>query len=198
MTSPWSLYQRHPSFVLGFHGTERKLVTRLVSQRTKHLEKSEGVHEWIGHGIYFWENDPQRGMEWALDGNARRKIAEPDVVGAVIDLGLCLDLTTRAALDEVERAHVVLSDTYTRAGMPMPTNKGGPDKLKRELDCQVIQALHLYREQHNLPPYDTVRAPFPEDLPLFEGAGFRRRNHVQIAVRNKACIKGYFRPLKAD
>ena len=58
--------------------------------------------------------------------------------------------------------------------------------------------LHLYREQHKLPSYDTVRAPFPEDLPLFEGAGFRRRNHVQIAVRNEACIKGYFRPLKAD
>lgn len=201
MTSPWSLYQRHPAFVLGFHGTERKLVSKLVSQRTKrtrHLKKSDGIHEWIGHGIYFWENDPQRGLEWAQDGNAKHKIKEPDVVGAIIDLGHCLDLTMRTGLDEVARAFEMLNAAYQVANVPLPTNQGGPDKLKRELDCEVIQALHFFRKQENLPPYDSVRAPFPEDRHLFDGAGFRLRNHIQIAVINEDCIKGYFRPLKAS
>lgn len=196
MTNPWRLYQGHPSFILGFHGTENRVVSRLVSQRTKHLKKSDGLNEWLGHGIYFWENDPLRGLEWAMDGNAKKEIETPGVVGAIIDLGFCLDLTTRTGLDEVEKAYATLKDTYAQSGIEMPTNKGGTEKLKRELDCEVIQALHLYRRQANQPPYDTVRAPFPEDATLYDGAGFRRKNHIQIAVINQDCIKGYFHPIQ--
>ena len=155
--------------------------------------------EWLGPGIYFWENDPQRGMEWARNGgNPRNKIKKPDVVGAIIDLGHCLDLTTRMGLDEVAEAYATLRDSYSKSGLDLPANTGGKDRFKRELDCQVIQALHLYRSDNGLPPYDSVRAPFPEDEPLYEGAGFRMRNHIQIAVINIDCIKGYFHPIKNE
>ncbi len=46
--------------------------------------------EWLGHGIYFWENDPQRALEWAQDGSSKSKIKQPSVVGAVWNLELCL------------------------------------------------------------------------------------------------------------
>ncbi|HZU36516.1 MAG TPA: hypothetical protein VFA18_11435 [Gemmataceae bacterium] len=42
--------------------------------------------------------------------------------------------------------------------------------------------------------YDTVRAAFLEGEPVYPGAGFSRENHIQIAVRNSACILGVFRP----
>lgn len=195
MANPWSLYQRHTSFVLGFHGTEQDKVNAVVEGKTAHLRKSEGDYEWLGHGIYFWENDPQRGLEWAESGNTKKKIEHPAVVGAVIDLGHCLDLTSRMGLDEVKAAHDTLQEVYAKGGLSMPTNKMGKDKVKRELDCQVIQMLHFYRAANDLPPYDTVRAPFLEDEPLYTDAGFRRKNHIQIAVINTDCIKGYFRPL---
>lgn len=77
MANPWALYQRSPSFVLGFHGTEKTLVDKVVSGKTAHLKKSEGKYEWLGHGIYFWENDPQRGLEWAKSGNTKKKSKIP-------------------------------------------------------------------------------------------------------------------------
>lgn len=197
MANPWALYQRAPSFVLGFHGTEKSLVDEVVAGETAHLKKSDGKYEWLGHGVYFWENDPQRGLEWANSGNAKKKIASPDVVGAIIDLGRCLDLTTRTGLDEVAEAYATLRDSYAKAGLPLPLNAGGSDNFKRELDCQVIQALHLYRKENGLPDYDSVRAPFQESDPLYEGAGFRIRNHIQLAIINTDCIKGYFRPIIA-
>lgn len=198
MTDRWTLYQRRPGLVLGFHGTEKKTVDKVVGQRSRtHLTPSQGKNEWLGHGIYFWENDPQRALEWAENGNAKKSIQEPDVVGAVLDLGLCLDLTTRTGLEEVAEAHRTLLDMYAKAGFVLSRNTGGPDKLNRELDCQVIQALHDYRAQRNLAPYDSVRSPFPEAKELYEGAGFRAQNHIQIAIINPACIKGYFRPLHA-
>ncbi len=195
MASHWARYQRHASFVLGFHGTESTTVETVVSGKTTHLKKSEGRFEWLGHGVYFWENDPQRGLEWAQSGNARKRIEIPAVVGAIIDLGHCLDLTTRAGLDEVRESYATLRDIYAAVDLILPANAGGKDKFKRELDCQVIEALHLYREDKGLPKYDSVRAPFPEDEPLYAGAGFRQRNHIQIAVINTDCIKGYFHPI---
>ncbi len=198
MANPWALYQRYPSFVLGFHGTEKSLVDEVVTGKANHLKKSDGSYEWLGHGIYFWENDPQRGLEWAQSGNAKNKIKEPDVAGAIIDLGLCLDLTTRMGLDEVTEAFATLRDSYAKANKTMPTNTGGKNQFKRELDCQVIQTLHLYRKDNLLPPYDSVRAPFPEDDSLYDGAGFRIRNHIQLAIININCIKGYFRPITSE
>lgn len=196
MDSSWALYQHNPSFVLGFHGTGKEVVDRIVAGKMTHLAKSSGIFEWLGHGIYFWENDPQRGLEWAQNGNAKKTISDPEVVGAIIDLGLCLDLTTRIGLDEVKTAYATIRDTYAKAGEELPVNVGGRDKHKRELDCQVIQAVHRYREDNGLPPYDSVRALFQEDQLLYDGAGFRIRNHVQIAVINTDCIKGYFHPIR--
>jgi len=193
--NPWALYQRSPSFVLGFHGTEKSLVDTVVAGKTSHLNKSEGRYEWLGHGVYFWENDPQRGLEWAKSGNTKKRIKTPDVAGAIIDLGRCLDLTTRMGLDEVAESYSTLRDSYAKAGLPLPQNTGGKDQFKRELDCQVIQTLHLYRQDKGLPPYDSVRALFQEDDPLYEGASFRIRNHIQLAIINTDCIKGYFRPI---
>ena len=195
MANDWALYQRHTAFVLGFHGTEDSIATKVIGGQIAHLEHSRGRFEWLGHGIYFWEGDPQRALEWAQDGNAKNKIKDPGLVGAIIDLGLCLDLTTRTGLDEIARAHATLVESYAASGQVVPGNTGGKNRFKRELDCQVIQALHLYREDNRLAPYDSVRAPFPEDEPLYDGAGFRKRNHIQIAVINPECIKGYFRPI---
>ena len=196
MADTWSLYQVQPSFVLGFHGTERALVDDVVARKQPHLTKSAGRFEWLGHGIYFWENDPQRGLEWARYGKPRKRIEDPAVVGAVIDLGRCLDLTTWAGLEEVAAAHQLLIEVYARSGIVPPVNAGGKDKFKRELDCQVIQALHRYRHEKAQVPYDSVRSPFPEDETLYPGAGFRRKTHIQISVINPDCIKAYFHPIE--
>ena len=196
MAHSWSLYQRSPAFILGFHGNTKETIDAVLDGTRTHLGRSKGRFEWLGHGIYFWENDPQRGLEWAEGIHSTKKSQDTAVVGAIIDLGLCLDLTTRMGLQEVAEAFATLRDAYGTAGKPLPSNIGGKDKFRRELDCQVIQALHLYRQERGQRPYDSVRAPFPEDEPLYEDAGFRRRNHIQIAVINTECIKGYFRPLQ--
>ncbi len=198
MNNDWVLYQHRPGLVLGFHGTEQKTVHQLVTrENAAHLKPSKGKNEWLGHGMYFWENDPQRALEWAENGNPKKPIQEPDVLGAVIDLGLCLDLTSRTGLDEVAEAHATLAAIYDAVGFALPQNMGGAEKLNRELDCQVIQALHEYRKGRGQPAYDSVRAPFPEAGELYPGAGFRMRNHIQIAIINSKCIKGYFRPIRA-
>jgi len=197
MSTVWALYQKNPSFVLAFHGTEQAIANKVLLGEINHFNLSQGKKEWLGHGIYFWENDPLRGQEWAESGKPKKAIDQPDVIGAVIDLGNCLDLTTRSGLLEVKQAFEILYDTYSFQGKTLPRNSGGADLPSRELDCEVIQTLHQYRKLRGQIPYDTVRATFPEDQSLYPGAGFRLRNHTQIAVINIRCIKGYFKPIKS-
>ena len=193
----WDLYQRHASFVLGFHGSDQQTVDEVVSGKLTHLKRSEGRWEWLGHGVYFWENDPERAFDWARHGNSKSKISEPAAVGAVIDLGLCLDLTTLDGLNQVREAYQLLKGAYKATAKPMPINDGGSDNPRRELDCQVIQSLHKFRSENDLPPYDSVRAFFPEEQALYPNAGFLAKSHVQICVRQvERQIKGYFMPIR--
>lgn len=193
----WSAYQFHPSFVLGFHGTEKSTVDKVVRQQRRiHLDHSTKSYDWLGHGVYFWENDPARGLEWAAFGKKNGKIEKPDVVGAIVDLGRCLDLTTQTGLQEVQLAHAVYKKLMLEAALPMVTNHKGKDRVLRDLDCAVIETLHQMREDEGLAPYDSIRAAFPEDEPLYADAGFRAKNHIQLCILNEArCIKGYFRPI---
>lgn len=205
-----ALYQRVPGLVLGFHGCDAEVGERLLRGEITQLAHSQNKYDWLGDGIYFWENDPLRAWEFAQRQHAKPSTSKghvktPFVIGAVIDLGLCLNLTDRRALDDLTIAYRILATTYEQAGEPLPENKGD-NMAARYLDRAVIEMTHAVRKELDgllvrdslpgLPPYDSVRSPFPEGDCLYEGAGFRAHNHIQIAVRSLACIKGYFRPIE--
>ena len=135
--------------MLGFHGTEKATVDAVINQkRVLHLDHSKKSYDWLGLGVYFWENDPARGLEWAASGKKNGKIKRPDVVGAIIDLGLCLDLTTQTGLEEVQLAYAAYQKSMLEAKQVLAQNSMGVDRVLRELDCAVIEVLHQLRQGH--------------------------------------------------
>ena len=42
------------------------------------------------------------------------------------------------------------------------------------------------------------RGVFFEGDDLYPNAGFKEKNHIQIAIRNTNCIKGFFIPRELD
>jgi hypothetical protein len=163
------------------------------------LENSTNEYDWLGHGGYFWESDPERALQFAQERaaggrNSKGNIKDPFVVGAVINLGICLNLVEGASLSLVRAAYGSYVDTCQNAGLPLALNRG----KQRNLDCAVINFLHLMRAGQSLQAYDTVRGIFWEGRELHPGSGFRDQDHVQICVRNPECILGYFRPIAAE
>ncbi|MBQ7537733.1 MAG: hypothetical protein IJT42_02045, partial [Treponema sp.] len=67
-----------------------------------------------------------------------------------------------------------------------------------DLDCAVIERVHYQNKVNSLPEYDSVRGIFTEGKPIFPGAGFKEKTHVQLCIINPNCIKGYFDPIEAD
>lgn len=192
MNSGSAIYEYQPSFILGFHGCEKEVGEYLLSGKITHLRKSEKEYDWLGSGVYFWESNLARAKDWA-NNKPGQPIKEPFVIGAVIDLKHCLDLFDSNAIAEVKNSYEFLK----AANDQLPKNKGqNLDKVLRNLDCLVINNLHHLREMVRLPAYDSVRGPFLEGEPIYEGAGFRSKTHIQICVRNTDCIKGYFRPIE--
>jgi hypothetical protein len=189
-------YEYQPSFILGFHGCDEAVGERILSGQESHLKPSEKIYDWLGSGIYFWEGSVARASEWAAVRHAEGKIRKPFVLGAIIDLRHCLDLFDRGAMLEVQATHQFARKISKAAGVPLPKNVGiTPDKAGRLLDCHVMNTLHTLRELKGRPEFDSVRGPFLEGKPIYRGAGFRSHSHIQICVRETACIKGYFRPL---
>lgn len=183
------------SFVLGYHGCDRAVGERLLENTP--FKKSENDYDWLGNGIYFWEANPDRALAWAEELASRRKKGskpfEPFVVGAVINLGLCLDLLSSNGVHAVKEAHAGLVATAASSGVSLPRNEGGEDLLLRRLDCAVIQYLHTAREENGESSFDTVRAVFTEAKRLYDNSGFREKTHVQLCVVNPEMIKGVFR-----
>ena len=184
----FSQYRLRKGLILGFHGCDESRALPALAQG-KHLKHSDNDYDWLGAGMYFWENNPERALEWAKEQGK----ANPAVVGAVIDLGHCLDLTESVGCEAVKAAHHSLQIERSLLGESMPSNRRGSGKL-RLLDCAVINHLHALRAAEGFRPYASVRAAFHEDAPLYPGAGFSERAHIQICVRDNACILGYFKP----
>jgi hypothetical protein len=197
----WKNYEFAPAFVLGFHGCDATTGEAILRGEIPHLNSSEHDYDWLGTGIYFWEGNPARALEFAqesADGgrNSQGKIKNPFVLGAVINLGRCLDLADSSAIAQVENAYETLRELSKAQGEALPKNS--KDLKARRLDCYVFNALHGLREAAKEEPYDTVRGLFWEDDEIYPGAGLRRGNHIQICVREPRCILGYFRPILAS
>ena len=187
-----SLY--HPVRVIGFHSCDKEIGLKVLNGNDS-LRRSNNKWDWLGDGIYFWEENPGRALEYAEESAKRKqfnlvRIKTPFVLGAVIDLGTCLNLVERESLQILTAAYDGLQTTLEPLKSSLPQNKGD----NRALDCAVIKYIHQSNLTEGKPAYDTVRCAFPEGKEAFSGSQITSRLHIQIAVRNPECIKGIFLP----
>ncbi len=201
-----------PEIVIGFHGCDKKVADEVI-KNGGNLSKSENSYDWLGHGIYFWEGSYERALEWAKNN---RSVTEPAVVGAFVKLGNCLDLLDSKHLSMVKTTHEILVEECKQLGETLPQNKVFHNGVSfvRDLDCKVILRLQQLNNESimselNLPDankqnkrkiqnhvnfIDSIRGMFPEGNALYDGAGFRDKNHIQLCIINPNCILGYFDP----
>ena len=194
------MYEKLPNLVIGFHGCTKETHERVLTYHEE-LKASANSYDWLGNGIYFWENNLIRAKEWA----ERKYGDDAAVIGAVIDLGYCLNLTDSASENELKAGYEMLKLLCEIAGEELPKNRSSKktkDILLRDLDCAVIQQIQFGNGHYDMskdiessaPKYDSVRGVFTEGEEPYPGSAFRSKTHIQICVCNPNCIKGYFEP----
>lgn len=192
------MHRLSSSFILAYHGCQRQVGEKLLAGEL--FTPSENDYDWLGPGIYFWESNPRRALEWADLIHKRKRVSEPSdpfVVGAAIDLGFCLDLLASNGLVAVQAAYEDFAYHMQQSRQPLPQNTGGDNLLLRHLDCAVVRHLHGVRSGSRQAAFDTVRGVFIEGTPIYPSSGFREKTHIQICVCHPEVIKGVFRvPLR--
>lgn len=122
------MYSTKPSYVFGFHGLDKTIALDILTQK-KEFKHSNNNHDWLGNGIYFWENNLERAKQYALEDMKRKnsKIKEPFVLGTILDLGNCLDLLDQRYLDLLKVAYEELEKDLKQQKLPLPQNTGFSD-----------------------------------------------------------------------
>ncbi len=200
------MYSRRSGLILGFHGCDKKVRDKIVSIKGEVLKPSENLWDWLGHGVYFWENNHERALKFAQDlkdnppKGKENLINEPAVLGVIIDLGYCLDLLDSKFLEVLKIGYNFLCESHQKFNTKIPINfvDQEGELLRRNLDCAVIQTVHEMNKKLGKTQYDSIRGVFFEGGDLYENAGFKEKNHIQIAIRNQNCIKGFFIPREFD
>jgi hypothetical protein len=184
----------HPFQIIGYHSCDREIGLKILNGQDK-LKASKNNWDWLGEGIYFWEQNPYRALDYAKEVAAgtqfnKRKIKTPFVLGAIIELGNCLNLVESQSLSILENAYIGLQKLYKETDIKLPENDGN----NRKLDCAVIKFVHQSRKILSEQPYNSIRSPFDEGSKVYPGASFTAKNHIQVCVMDESLIKGYFLP----
>jgi hypothetical protein len=187
-------YQR---LVVAYHGCDHGVRDQVI-QSSKPLAPSANDYDWLGHGIYFWEHGPERAWAWAENQAKRGRIRKPAVLGALLHLGQCFDLLDSRYTELLATTFEDFKASLDRSGIKLPLNQplgpDDPDRILRKLDCAAINWTIEEMEKSSSVRFHSVRCVFPEGEPVFPESGIHRRSHIQIAVRDPACIIGYFLP----
>ena len=205
------MYDFRANLIIGFHGCDQADKDKLVAS-SDGFRESRKDYDWLGSGMYFWENNLERAFQWAQEKHSRGEINTPAVVGAVLQLGNCCDFLDSAHIKTFSLYYALMSAFYIKNGWSVPENKSPvntelSDKVLRLGNCAVIKFMHeeMYTARQNeiiqtgssdIQLYDSVRGVFTEGRAVFEGSGVYEKSHIQICVRNPDCIKGFFNPRK--
>ncbi|HSU12904.1 hypothetical protein [Longimicrobium sp.] len=161
---------------IGFHGTSVERAERILAAG---FRASRNDYDWLGDGVYFFQDAPGRAREWA----AERFGSEAAVVGAEIDLTDCLDLLDPRWHRVIANAHRDLVARGERLQQPLPRQTTGARRLDRAV---INYAVDLMADDGLV--IRSVRGAFEEGPPIFPGSALRTRSHVQIAVRDSSAL----------
>jgi len=195
--------------LFAYHGCDITLRDDLVSGRITGLNLSANKYDWLGGGAYFFENDYQRALMFASAAQAnprkrftRQPIATPAVVGAVLQFDFILDMTTQEGIEEYSLAYKAMVEYLIKDGQPEPKNSKADDAdadvIVRQLDSDVFNFMHRIRRDTGLDAFQAVRSAFPQGEEVAPSSAFKRSSHIQIALRENACVRAWFLPAGAQ
>lgn len=176
--------------VVGFHGTTVPAAIKILESGFKMGERD---WDWLGAGIYFWQDAPHRAIEWAqlrATGKIGGKAVQDSSVAIVeADLALegCLDL-----LDN-DWNEVIRSSTGEFLKQLTPTQRNDFKNMQprgcNRLDCAFFNYfVASWQDSRPDEPIRSVRAAVAEGNPILTDSPIRYESHVQIAIRDLSLI----------
>lgn len=158
-----------PNMLHGYHGTSLQCANVIVAEKRFH--PSTKSSEWMGDGIYFFENDKQEALNW---GKYKIRSCNPVAIECTIRSHKLLDMFVKENQLNIAKLIEAIANKYK-----------DENREPEILDALVINMVCAETG------YDVVRGPFKLKSQIFERLkDFTRftRQHVQLCVRTNNCI----------
>ena len=122
------------SLVKAYHAGELEEIDAFIKQRSG-IRHSSRQGEWLGEGVYFWENDPVRAEEWQIQKN------KGAILECEIDTSFLLNLLVKSehTIEFYDRAR---QRAENLAKSPNLRNQRSAQKF--DLDHQVFRESQPY------------------------------------------------------
>jgi hypothetical protein len=91
--------------VYGYHGTSQ---TKAMSILKHGFLPSDNDYDWLGTGIYFFQDAPIRAKQWAIEQHPN----EPAVICCLIQLENCIDLFDVKWFPLLKNAYNLFEELY--------------------------------------------------------------------------------------
>ena len=85
----WANYEFLPSPIIGFHGCDQSVGEAILRGEVTYLELSRNDYDWLGSGVYFWEGNPKRALQFAQERAAGGLNSRGEIVKPFFLAGLC-------------------------------------------------------------------------------------------------------------
>jgi hypothetical protein len=166
--------------VHGYHGTSQ---TKAINILKNGFLASDNDYDWLGTGIYFFQDAPVRAKQWATQQHPNN----PAVICALIQLENCIDLFDVGWQPALKNMYNLFIERHKLLNLPLPKQSPHSSKAHR-LDCAFLNFVHefILRQGRSI---DSIRATFIEGERLFPNSAIFDLAHVQIAIRNPALIQ---------
>jgi len=169
--------------VLGYHGTSREIADIILApgdEPRNRLRSRENRSDWLGDGIYFFQDAPLHAREWPmLRMPEHTRIMDPVVLCAELTLDEhCLDMLDINASNFISREYVRMKAEARRRRLRLPRNRGP----NRRFDCALVNFAVDQIEARG-DRVNSIRSAFNEGQPIVPKSQIYSHAHVQIVVR---------------
>jgi hypothetical protein len=167
-----------PIEICGYHGTSKHRANTILAEG---FRASDNDYDWLGTGIYFFQDAPLRAKQWAIQQHPQ----DPAVICSRIRLDNCIDLFDIGWQPLLKNVYNSFVEQYRDTDRPLPQQNPARSKAHR-LDCAFFNfAIELISQEQQI---DSIRAAFMEGERLFPNSAIFELTHVQIAIRNPNLI----------
>lgn len=156
-------------YFLGFHGTKQDLGKIILT--TRQFKFSRDDEEWLGPGIYFFEDDIKQAENFCAKA---RKYNTWMIIKSDIEADIIIDLIKKDDFDEFEKIAHKIKDRCKKR------KDGKPRTLMNNVILNVM---------YEAKPYDLVRAVFPVPKTNCADRTNVSPHQIQLCIRNHNCIK---------
>ncbi len=145
---------------------------------------SQNPWDWLGDGVYFWQDAPHRARSWGEEWARKSPDDQLAVIRAKLTLEDCIDLLDTEWMDVIRDFAKAFASLHRRQATELKNRAGG----RHDLDAAFFNFLVESLGRQGV-AVRSIRAALAEGEPILEGSPIRLKSHVQIAIRDLTLIE---------